>query len=64
MSEIVRAGITGIPKGQTEAAISTGSPRAGDVLHHPPAGAAEHDPVLREPVVSMIKDTSLAFIVG
>jgi len=30
--------------------IDRALPRAGDVLHHPPAGAAEHDPVLREPV--------------
>jgi polar amino acid transport system permease protein len=65
MSQIVQAGIEGIPKGQTEAALSTG-------LHHwqvmffiiLPQGLRNMIPSFVNQFVSMIKDTSLAFIVG
>jgi len=49
MSEIVRAGITGIGTDRG-CRFDRALPRAGDVLHHSPAGAAEHDPLLRQPV--------------
>ncbi len=65
MSEIVRAGILGIPKGQTEAAVSTG------LSHHQtmvfiilPQALRNMIPSFVNQFVSMIKDTSLAFIVG
>jgi polar amino acid transport system permease protein len=65
MSQIVQAGIEGISKGQTEAALSTG-------LHHwqamlfilLPQGLRNMIPSFVNQFVSMIKDTSLAFIVG
>jgi polar amino acid transport system permease protein len=65
MSQIVEAGIEGISKGQTEAALSTG-------LHHwqamlfiiLPQGLRNMIPSFVNQFVSMIKDTSLAFIVG
>ena len=65
MSQIVQAGIEGIARGQTEAALSTG-------LHHwqamlfilLPQGLRNMIPSFVNQFVSMIKDTSLAFIVG
>jgi polar amino acid transport system permease protein len=65
MSQIVQAGIEGIPRGQTEAALSTG-------LHHwqvmvfviLPQALRNMIPSFVNQFVSMIKDTSLAFIVG
>lgn len=65
MSQIVRAGIESIPRGQTEAAISTG-------LHHwqvmvfiiLPQALRNMIPSFVNQFVSLIKDTSLAFIVG
>jgi polar amino acid transport system permease protein len=65
MSQIVQAGINGIPRGQTEAALSTG-------LHHwqvmvfviLPQALRNMIPSFVNQFVSMIKDTSLAFIVG
>jgi polar amino acid transport system permease protein len=65
MSQIVQAGIEGIPRGQTEAALSTG-------LYHwqamlfiiLPQGLRNMIPSFVNQFVSMIKDTSLAFIVG
>lgn len=65
MSQIVQAGIEGISKGQTEAALSTG-------LRHwqamffivLPQGLRNMIPSFVNQFVSMIKDTSLAFIVG
>jgi polar amino acid transport system permease protein len=65
MSEIVRAGITGIPKGQTEAAISTGLSHGQAMIHIIlPQALRNMIPSFVNQFVSMIKDTSLAFIVG
>lgn len=65
MSEIVRAGIMGIPKGQTEAAVSTGlSQRQTMVYIILPQALRNMIPSFVNQFVSMIKDTSLAFIVG
>ena len=65
MSQIVKAGVEGIPKGQVEAAVSTG-------LHHwqamvfivLPQALRNMIPSFVNQFVSLIKDTSLAFIVG
>jgi len=65
MSEIVRAGITGIPKGQMEAAISTGLSHGQAMIHIVlPQALRNMIPSFVNQFVSMIKDTSLAFIVG
>lgn len=65
MSEIVRAGITGIPKGQMEAAISTGLSHGQAMFHIIlPQALRNMIPSFVNQFVSMIKDTSLAFIVG
>jgi polar amino acid transport system permease protein len=65
MSEIVRAGILGIPKGQMEAAISTGLSYSQAMLHIIlPQALRNMIPSFVNQFVSMIKDTSLAFIVG
>ena len=65
MSEIVRAGITGIPKGQTEAAISTGLSHGQAMIYIIlPQALRNMIPSFVNQFVSMIKDTSLAFIVG
>lgn len=65
MSQIVKAGVEGILKGQVEAAVSTG-------LHHwqamvfivLPQALRNMIPSFVNQFVSLIKDTSLAFIVG
>ena len=65
MSQIVVAGIAGIPKGQTEAAISTGlTPRQAMLYVVLPQGLRNMIPSFVNQFVSLIKDTSLAFIVG
>jgi polar amino acid transport system permease protein len=65
MSQIVRAGIEGVPKGQTEAAISTGlRPRQAMLYIILPQGLRNMVPSFVNQFVSLIKDTSLAFIVG
>lgn len=65
MSEIVRAGITGIPKGQMEAAVSTGLSHGQAMIHIIlPQALRNMIPSFVNQFVSMIKDTSLAFIVG
>jgi len=65
MSEIVRAGILGIPKGQMEAALSTGLSHRQAMIHIVlPQGLRNMIPSFVNQFVSMIKDTSLAFIVG
>ncbi len=65
MSEIVRAGILGIPKGQMEAAVSTGLLHRQAMLHIIlPQALRNMIPSFVNQFVSMIKDTSLAFIVG
>lgn len=65
MSQIVQAGIEGIPRGQTEAALSTGlSPTQAMVFIVLPQALRNMIPSFVNQFVSMIKDTSLAFIVG
>lgn len=65
MSRIVVAGIEGIPKGQTEAAISTGlQPWQAMLYIVLPQGLHNMIPSFVNQFVSLIKDTSLAFIVG
>jgi polar amino acid transport system permease protein len=65
MSQIVRAGIEGVPKGQMEAAISTGlSHWQAMVYIILPQGLRNMIPSFVNQFVSLIKDTSLAFIVG
>jgi len=65
MSQIVKAGIEGIPKGQTEAAISTGLTHRHTMLHIIlPQALRNMIPSFVNQFVSLIKDTSLAFIVG
>lgn len=65
MSRIVVAGIEGIPKGQTEAAISTGlKPWQAMLYVVLPQGLRNMIPSFVNQFVSLIKDTSLAFIVG
>ena len=65
MSQIVRAGIEGIPHGQLEAAISTGlTPRQAMLYVILPQGLRNMIPSFVNQLVSLIKDTSLAFIVG
>jgi len=65
MSRIVVAGINGIPKGQTEAAISTGLTHWQTMRYIIlPQGLRNMIPSFVNQFVSLIKDTSLAFIVG
>lgn len=65
MSQIVKAGVESIPRGQTEAAISTGlRPRQAMLYVVLPQGLRNMIPSFVNQFVSMIKDTSLAFIVG
>lgn len=65
MSQIVRAGIEGIPKGQWEAGISGGLTR-GQIMRLIilPQALRNMIPSFVNQFVSLIKDTSLAFIVG
>jgi polar amino acid transport system permease protein len=65
MSQIVQAGIEGIPRGQTEAALSTGlKPFHAMIYVVLPQALRNMIPSFVNQFVSMIKDTSLAFIVG
>ena len=65
MSQIVQAGIEGIPRGQREAALSTGL-RHGQAMVFIilPQALRNMIPSFVNQFVSLIKDTSLAFIVG
>lgn len=64
-SQIVRAGIAGIPAGQREAAISTGlTSRQAMMYVILPQALRNMIPSFVNQFVSLIKDTSLAFIVG
>lgn len=65
MSQIVRAGIEGIPNGQMEAALSAGMrPRQALLYVVLPQGLRNMLPSFVNQFVSLIKDTSLAYIVG
>ncbi len=65
MSQIVKAGIESIPKGQTEAAKSSGLSHTQIMIYVIlPQGLRNMIPSFVNQFVSLIKDTSLAFIVG
>ncbi|HEY2899307.1 MAG TPA: amino acid ABC transporter permease [Polyangia bacterium] len=65
MSQIVRAGIAAVPRGQTEAALAAGlSPHQTLWRVVLPQALRSMIPSFVNQFVSMIKDTSLAFIVG
>lgn len=65
MSQIVQAGIEGIPRGQTEAGLSTGLAHWQTMIYIVlPQGLRNMIPSFVNQFVSLIKDTSLAFIVG
>lgn len=65
MSQIVRAGIAAIPAGQREAAMSTGLTERQAMLYVIlPQALRNMIPSFVNQFVSLIKDTSLAFIVG
>jgi polar amino acid transport system permease protein len=65
MSQIVRAGIAAVPRGQTEAAVAAGlSPHQTLWRVVLPQALRNMIPSFVNQFVSMIKDTSLAFIVG
>lgn len=65
MAGIIRAGIAAVPRGQTEAGLSTGL-KSWQVMAFVvlPQGLRNMVPSLVNQFVSLIKDTSLAFIVG
>jgi polar amino acid transport system permease protein len=65
MSQIVKAGVESIPRGQTEAGLSSGlKPWQVMIFIVLPQGLRNMIPSLVNQFVSLIKDTSLAFIVG
>lgn len=65
MAQIVRAGIEGIPSGQMEAALSTGLRHWQAMIYVVlPQGLRNMVPSFVNQFVSLIKDTSLAYIVG
>lgn len=65
LSEIIRAGLNSVPKGQTEAGLSTGLTYAQTLLFIiiPQAFKAMIPPILSQ-FISLIKDTSLAIIIS
>jgi len=65
MSEIVRAGIMGIPRGQTEAAESTGLTHRQTMLYVIlPQALRRMIPPMMGLFTTLINDTSLAAIIG
>ena len=65
MSQIVKAGVESIPRGQTEAGLSSGlKPWQAMIYIVLPQGLRNMIPSFVNQFVSLIKDTSLAFIVG
>lgn len=65
MSQIVKAGIESIPRGQAEAAMSSGMKHRQIMMYVIlPQGLRNMIPSFVNQFVSLIKDTSLAFIVG
>ncbi len=65
LSEIIRAGLNSVPKGQTEAGLSTGLTYTQTLLFIiiPQAFKAMVPPILSQ-FISLIKDTSLAVIIS
>lgn len=65
MSHIVRAGIAAVPKGQSEAAMAAGlKPWQAMAYVILPQGLRNMIPSFVNEFVALIKDTSLAFVVG
>jgi His/Glu/Gln/Arg/opine family amino acid ABC transporter permease subunit len=65
LSEIVRAGIQSVPRGQMEAAIATGLSRAQSMLYVVlPQALRNMIPALVTQFIVLLKDTSLASIIG
>ena len=65
LGEIVRAGILSIPKGEVEAARSLGM-GYGMTMRHVvlPQALSRMSPALVSQLITLVKDTSLAFIIG
>lgn len=65
LGEIVRAGIQSVPRGQMEAAIATGLSRAQSMLYVVlPQALRNMIPALVTQFIVLLKDTSLASIIG
>lgn len=65
VAEIVRAGVLSLPRGQTEAALSLGIGRAKAMRYVVLPQALRHvTPSLVTQLVSLIKDTSLGYVVA
>ena len=65
LAEIVRAGIQSVPRGQLEAATATGLARAPTMLHVIlPQALRNMIPALATQFIVLLKDTSLASIIG
>ena len=65
LGEIVRAGIQSVPRGQMEAAMATGLSRAQGMLHVVlPQALRNMIPALVTQFIVLLKDTSLASIIG
>ncbi|HVO95040.1 MAG TPA: amino acid ABC transporter permease [Terriglobales bacterium] len=65
LAEIVRAGIQSVPRGQLEAATATGLPRPAMMRHVIlPQALRNMIPALATQFIVLLKDTSLASIIG
>ena len=65
LSEIIRAGIEGLPKGQAEAAKALGLGYCSDHLQgHPAASPAQHDAKHGQPVRLHHQETSLGYVIS
>ena len=65
ISEIVRGAVTAVPRGQQEAALSVGLSRVYSIIAiEMPQAAPAIVPALISFFIGLIKDTSLAYIVG
>ncbi len=65
MSEIFRAGIQSVSKGQREAAYRfRHDAKSNDAPHRPATGAAHCDPPVGNEFIAMLKDSSLVSATG